>query len=80
MRHEFGGLIFGEAYTWRGLFLEFYGIMSFKIELKMQELAANGHFGFHRITKKGQKFQDYELRILIIHKFTSILIFLAGGT
>ena len=27
-----------------------------------------------------QKFQDYELRILIIHKFTSILIFLAGGT
>ena len=46
----------------------------------MQELAANDHFGFHRITKKGQKFQDYELRILIIHKFTSILIFLAGGT
>ena len=27
-----------------------------------------------------RKFQDYELRILIIHKFTSILIFLAGGT
>ena len=24
--HEFGGLIFGGAYTWRGLFSEFYGI------------------------------------------------------
>ena len=27
MRYEFGGLIFGGAYTWRGLFSEFYGIM-----------------------------------------------------
>ena len=26
LRYEFGGLIFGEAYTWRGLFSEFYGI------------------------------------------------------
>ena len=25
LRHEFGGLIFGGAYTWRGLFSEFYG-------------------------------------------------------
>ena len=25
MRHRFGGLIFGGAYTWRGLFSEFYG-------------------------------------------------------
>ena len=24
--YEFGGLIFGGAYTWRGLFSEFYGI------------------------------------------------------
>ena len=23
--YDFGGLIFGEAYTWRGLFSEFYG-------------------------------------------------------
>ena len=28
MRYEFGGLTFGGAYTWRGLFSEFYG-MSF---------------------------------------------------
>ena len=26
MPFRFGGLIFGGAYTWRGLFSEFYGI------------------------------------------------------
>ena len=26
--YEFGGLIFGGAYTWRGLFSEFYGSSS----------------------------------------------------
>ena len=26
LRYEFGGLIFGRAYTWRGLFSEFYGM------------------------------------------------------
>ena len=26
LRHWFGGLIFGGAYAWRGLFLEFYGM------------------------------------------------------
>ena len=26
LRYEFGGPIFGGAYTWRGLFSEFYGI------------------------------------------------------
>ena len=26
LRYDFGGLIFGGAYTWRGLFSEFYGI------------------------------------------------------
>jgi len=25
LHHQFGGLIFGGAYTWRGLFSEFYG-------------------------------------------------------
>ena len=28
LRYEFGGLIFEGAYTWRGLFSEFYGIQS----------------------------------------------------
>ena len=27
LRYRFGGLIFGGAYTWRGLFLKFYGIL-----------------------------------------------------
>ena len=26
LRYQFGGLIFGGAYTWRGLFSELYGI------------------------------------------------------
>ena len=26
LRYRFGGLIFGGAYSWRGLFSEFYGI------------------------------------------------------
>ena len=27
LRYEFGGLIFGGTYTWRGLFSEFYGMV-----------------------------------------------------
>ena len=27
LRYDFGGLIFGGAYKWRGLFSEFYGIL-----------------------------------------------------
>ena len=27
LRYNFGGLIFGGAYTWRGLFSEFYGML-----------------------------------------------------
>ena len=30
LRCRFGGLIFGGAYTWRGLFSEFYGILTLK--------------------------------------------------
>ena len=30
LRYEFGGLIFGGAYKWRGLFSEFYGIPKFR--------------------------------------------------
>ena len=26
LRYEFGGLIFGGAYTWKGLFSKFYGM------------------------------------------------------
>ena len=27
LRYRIGGLLFGEAYTWRGLFSEFYGTL-----------------------------------------------------
>ena len=33
LRYEFGGLIFGGAYTWKGLFSEFYGIIDRIINL-----------------------------------------------
>ena len=39
LRYEFGGLIFGGAYTWRGLFSVFYGIY-----LKLF-LVLHHHFG-----------------------------------
>ena len=32
LRYWFGGLIFGGAYTWRGLFSEFYGISSSRLQ------------------------------------------------
>ena len=37
LRYRFGGLIFGGAYTWRGLFSEFYGILcSWVIDVRWQ--------------------------------------------
>ena len=37
LRYEFGGLIFGGAYTWRGLFSEFYGILILPVLSKVYE-------------------------------------------
>ena len=31
LRYRFGGLIFGGAYTWRGLFSEFYGNRKYQV-------------------------------------------------
>ena len=36
LRYRLGGLIFGGAYTWRGLFLEFHGIFSLRRALATQ--------------------------------------------
>ena len=33
LRYEFGGLIFGGAYTWMGLFSEFYGMIMSQIHI-----------------------------------------------
>ena len=38
LSYEIGGLIFGGASTWRGLFLEFYGIIS---EIRVSQPLAN---------------------------------------
>ena len=35
VRHRFGGLMFGGAYTWRGLFSEFYGIIIIIVMIMM---------------------------------------------
>ena len=34
LHYQFGGLIFGGAYTWRGLFLEVYGIPIFSTQMQ----------------------------------------------
>ena len=38
LRYRFGGLTFGGAYTWRGLFSEFYGINIFSLLSLIQNL------------------------------------------
>ena len=50
LRYEFVGLIFGGAYTWRGLFSEFYGIC----------LASSCNFGIHNL-----RVLTFMLRLLI---------------
>ena len=47
LRYRFGGLIFGGAYTWTGLFSEFYG-MFFAIYWKRQQVTISpNHSGSH---------------------------------
>ena len=55
LRYRFGGLIFGGAYTWRGLFSEFYGnyihvsdLLSFKCQLNEDLL----EFFVHKVDTK----------------------------
>ena len=42
LRYRFGGLISGGAYTWRGLFSEFYGML-FQLVLVFSCLLKVGH-------------------------------------
>ena len=60
LRYEFGGLIFGGAYTWRGLFLEVYGIVAQKNSryFSMPPLVSP-----RKITSKeqAQRFHTYDL-------------------
>ena len=52
LRHGFGGFIFGGAYTWRGLFSEFFGIPSRSI---CQMLANFSAVEFKRTVSKFRK-------------------------
>ena len=38
LRYDFGGLIFGGAYTWRGLLLEFYSKLYFTLNLQSSSI------------------------------------------
>ena len=42
LHYEFGGLTFGGAYTWRGLFSEFYGMFVKQTNLKRTPLLGIG--------------------------------------
>ena len=73
------------AYIWRGLYMEglIFGILWYNVIQNRAENAGTcckWPLWVPQDNQERQKFQDYELRILIIHKFTSLLIFLAGGT
>ena len=52
MRYRFGGLIFEEAYTWRGLFSEFYGKFQVRERLVvgiLQAKVAPSHIGANHL-------------------------------
>ena len=52
LRYEFRGLIFGEVYTWRGLFSEFYGIKlnpSFSYTMELRDEDTRGRGGRKRL-------------------------------
>ena len=42
LRYEFGGLLFGGAYTWKGLFSEFYGISGLRLNSEKREALSIG--------------------------------------
>ena len=52
LRYRFGGLIFGGAYTWRGLFSEFYGILHTAIKQFMVNPSYSKNIGPHEETEK----------------------------
>ena len=53
LRYRFGGLIFGGAYTWRGLFSEFYGISRKVVGKTMHATILKGNMGYDQYTVPG---------------------------
>ena len=58
LRYEFGGLIFGGAYTWRGLFSEFYGISERKQKTFLSDARQSEVVFFHFWTVVLPQFLD----------------------
>ena len=50
MRYQIGGLIFGGAYTSRGLFSEFYGILFFILNRRLFKDNVNKPYRMHLST------------------------------
>ena len=46
LRYQFGGLIFGGVYTWRGLFWEFYSIVTLYIYFSFLLSATKEHLSW----------------------------------
>ena len=49
LRYRLGGLIFGAAYTWRGLFSEFYGICTGILRYLLSDVVRKESRGSHGI-------------------------------
>ena len=47
LRYQFGGLTFGGAYTWRGLFPEFYCIFLKMVRTKCRQQTTGDHCFHH---------------------------------
>ena len=64
LRYEFGGLICGGAYTWRGLFLEFYGMSVDRLQVNPGRFPSSPKFRKVRleIKRKGQMERTISVR------------------
>ena len=69
MRYEFGGLILGGAYTWRGLFSEFYGTLPRQFcspvldrDKMIKSSAYNGNLFLYRLAKQKSQIMYFQMR------------------
>ena len=60
--YDFGGLIFGGAYTWRGLFSEFYSILhknaEYKVRFSIQERKKERENSYFFSSSTGKRFTN----------------------
>ena len=69
MRYRFGRFIFGGAYTWRGLFSEFYGIFSAHDELARAHHPSFVHTSFQMVENARDNYTNREGRKLVKEKY-----------